>query len=49
VDNTRNALKLEYFGEFEDKIENTLDGLSGAPMGFFGQTSKNKKSRANVP
>jgi hypothetical protein len=27
------------FGELEDKIENTLDGYSGALMGSFGQTS----------
>jgi hypothetical protein len=25
-DNTRNARKFEYLGEFEDKIENTLGG-----------------------
>jgi hypothetical protein len=38
-DNTRNARKLEYFGEFEAKIENTLDAYSGAQLGSFGQTS----------
>jgi hypothetical protein len=35
----RNARKFEYLGEFEDKIENNLDGHSGAQMGSFGQTS----------
>jgi hypothetical protein len=38
-DNTRNARKFEYLGEFEAKIKNTLDGYSGALMGSFGQTS----------
>jgi hypothetical protein len=38
-DNTRNAQKFEYLGELEAKIKNTLDGYSGALMGFFGQTS----------
>jgi hypothetical protein len=38
-DNTQNARKFEYLGEFEAKIENTLDGFSGALMGSFGQTS----------
>ncbi len=38
-DNTRNARKFEYLGEFEAKIENTLDAYSGAQMGSFGQTS----------
>jgi hypothetical protein len=38
-DSTQNARKFEYFGEFEAKIENTLDGYSGALMGSFGQTS----------
>ncbi len=34
-DNTRNAQKFEYLGEFEAKIENTLDGYSGDSDGFF--------------
>jgi hypothetical protein len=34
-----NAQKFEYVGEFEAKIENTLDGYSGAQVGSFGQTS----------
>ncbi len=42
-DNTRNAQKFEYLGEFEAKIENTLDGYSGALMGSFGQTSLKRK------
>jgi hypothetical protein len=38
-DNTRNPRKFQYLGEFEAKIENTLDAYSGAQMGSFGQTS----------
>jgi hypothetical protein len=38
-DITWNAQKFEYLGEFEAKIENTLDAYSGAQMGSFGQTS----------
>ncbi len=38
-DNTRNARKIEYLGEFEAKIKNTLDCCSGALMGSLGQTS----------
>jgi hypothetical protein len=38
-DNTRNAQKFEYLGEFEAKIKNTLDAYSEAQMGSFGQTS----------
>jgi hypothetical protein len=38
-DNTRNARKFEYLGEFDAKIKNTLDGYSGALMGSLGQTS----------
>ncbi len=38
-DNTRNARKFEYLGKFEAKIENTLDGYSGAQIGSFGLTS----------
>ncbi len=37
----RNARKFEYVGEFEAKIENTLDGYSGAQMVSFGQISLN--------
>jgi hypothetical protein len=45
----RNALKFEYLSEFEAKIENTLDGYSGAQMGSFGQTSLKLKIHASVP
>jgi hypothetical protein len=38
-DNTRNARKYDYLGEFEAKIENTLDAYSEAQMGSFVQTS----------
>ncbi len=38
-DNTRNARKFEFLGEFEAKIKNTLDDYSGALMDSFGQTS----------
>ncbi len=38
-DNARNARKFQYLGEFEAKIENTLNAYSGAQMGSFGQTS----------
>jgi hypothetical protein len=38
-DNTQNARKFQYIGEFEAKIENTLNAYSGAQMGSFGQTS----------
>jgi hypothetical protein len=38
-DNTWNARKFEYLGEFKAKIENTLDAFSGAQMGSFGETS----------
>jgi hypothetical protein len=38
-DNTLNARKFEYLGEFEAKIKNTLDGYSGDLVGSFGQTS----------
>jgi hypothetical protein len=38
-DNTWNARKFEYLGEFKVKIKNTLDGYSGALMGSFDQTS----------
>jgi hypothetical protein len=38
-DNTQNARKFKYLGEFEAKIKNTLDSYSGALMGSFGQTS----------
>jgi hypothetical protein len=38
-DNTQNARKFEYLGEFEAKIKNTLNGYFRALMGSFGQTS----------
>jgi hypothetical protein len=38
-----NALKFENLGEFEDKTENTLCGLSEAQMGSFRQTSLKQK------
>jgi hypothetical protein len=37
TENTRNAQKVEYLGEFETKIENILGLLLGAKMSLFGQ------------
>jgi hypothetical protein len=48
-DNMWNARKFEYLGELEARIENTLDGYSGALMGSVhyhcGEWSEELNSR----
>jgi hypothetical protein len=43
MENTLNAQKVEYLGEFETKIEHIFRRLLGTQQGPFGQTIVNKK------
>ncbi len=49
TENTRNARKGKYLGEFKTKSENILGSLSGALMGQLAKSLKTKKFHASVP
>jgi hypothetical protein len=51
TENTRNAQKFEYLGEFKAKIKSTLGGQSGTQVASFfcSQTRLKQKLQASVP